>query len=371
MKGSAALAAAFFFLAPLFGAAAEEGVRREQSIRVSTQVNTKASLYSRVAAPFSVSTGGAAGLDFLLEGFGEKSSFRAGARLSLLQGNEAADLWRSLGLPGARNDYLLMTPAFDPGASGPPSAIMALALEELALRGYAGSFSFEAGLSQVNWGAGKAFSPADYFTDIDYSSGTVSRRPALIAKATWYPGPVSSLELVLTPSSRLGKALAMRGYSTIFDAATIAVSAGLREAPGSSVGLLLGAAELSIDLPYISPYGEATITLDPGNAWKQEYSVMGGAETRIVDLSLMGEYLFSPQGTAEHSVYAALAWKIDEWFSLAIPLLYVPSLESLSLGASLAASGSGSIQYKAGLSCKKSSSSDWLLGLVVQAALVL
>jgi hypothetical protein len=368
MKGSAALAAAFFFLAPLFGAAAGEG---EEGVRVSSQVSTKASLYSQVAAPFSVSTGGAAGLEFLLEGFGEKSSFRAGARLSLLQGNEAAALWRSLGLPGARNDYLLMTPDFDPGASGPPSAIMALALEELALRGYGGPFSFEAGLSQVNWGAGRAFSPADYFTDIDYSSGTVSRRPALIVKATWYPGPVSSLELVLTPYSRLGKALALRGYSTIFDTATIAVSAGLKEAPGSSVGLFLGAVEFSIDLPYVSPYGEGTVTLDPENGWKQEYSAMVGAETRIADLSLMGEYLFSPQGAAEHSVYAALAWKIDEWFSLAIPLLYVPSQENLSIGASLAASGSGSMQYEAGLSCEKKSGSDWFLGLVVQAALVL
>jgi hypothetical protein len=363
MKRPVAFALAFFLLAPLSGVGAEDG------LSLSTQVRTKASLYSTIASPSSFSIGSAAGLDFLLEGSRDRTSFRAGARLSLLQGNEAADLWLALGMPGARDDYLLMAPVFDSAVATPPSALLTLALEELALRSYAGPFSFEAGLSHANWGMGRAFSPADYFTDIDYSSGQPSRRPTLLGKATWYPGPVSSLELVLTPYSKFGQALALRGYTTIFDAVTMAVSAGLREAAGSSAGLLLGGVELSIDLSYLAPYGEAVFILDPGKSWNLQYSIMGGAETRIADLTLMGEYLFAPRKTAVHSIYAAAAWKIDEWFSLTLPLLYIPNPEHLSFGASLSASGFGAMEYRAGLSCEKSAGGDWLLGLSLQASL--
>jgi len=311
MKPTTAFAAVLLFLASLTGVSAQE------SLNLSAQIKTKATLYSKIATPSSITIGSAAGLSLLLEGARERASFRARARLSLLQGKEAANLWLALGLPRS-GDFLLTAPAFDLTSTA-PSALLAFALEELALRSHAGPLSFEAGLSHANWGLGKAFSPADYFTDIDYSSGTPSRRSTLLAKASWYPGPVSSLELVITPYSRIGKALALHGYTTIFEAVTFAASAGLREAAGSSTGLLIGGAELSIDLPYTSPYGEAVACLDPDKGWKLEYSIMGGAETRLGDVSLMGEYLFAPHQSAVHSIYVAAAWKIDEWFSLALP----------------------------------------------------
>jgi len=295
---------------------------------------------------------------------------RARARLSLLQGKEATDLWLALGLGGSGDDYLLTAPAFD-ATSTAPSAILALALEELALRGHSGTLSFEAGLSHANWGTGKAFSPADHFTDIDYSSGQPSHRSIILAKATWYPSPVSSLELVMAPYFRLGKAFALRGYTTLFDTATFAVSAGLREDTGSSTWLLLGGAEINIDLPYISFYGETAINLDPKNSWKLDYSIMGGAETRIADVSLMGEYLFDLGGSPAHSIYTAAAWKIDEWLSLALPLYYTPSPESLSFGAALSASGFGAMEYLADLSWGKNAIGDWFMGFTLQAGLSL
>ncbi len=363
MSRSFARIAVFLLLASLRGVSAQEG------LSLSAQAETAASLRAKIAAPFSVSLGSAAGLGLLVEGSRQEASLRARARLSLLQGKEASDLWLVLSLPGS-GGYLLSAPAFDP-ASAAPTAILALALEELALRGRAGPISFQAGLSHANWGMGKAFSPADFFTGIDYSSGRPSRRSIVLAKATWYPTPVSSLELVMTPYSRIGKALALRGYATILDALTVAVSAGLHEDVGSSFGILMGGAELSVDLPYVSPYGEAAASLDPAKGWNLEYSILAGAEARIADVSLAGEYLFAPSETAVHSLYGAAAWKIDEWFSLALPLSYTPSPESLSFGAALSASGLGSMEYQGSLSWEKNTAGDWFIGFILQAGMSL
>ncbi len=362
MKTQAVIAAALLLLAPLFALGADEG------LQFSTRVTTKVSLNSDLGFTSAPSIGSATSLGLRLEGARGNASLRAGASLSLLQGNEASDLWMAKTMPSALGDFLLMSPAFDPAAVA-PSVILTLALEELTISGYAGPFAFESGLSHANWGLGRAFSPADYFTDIDYSSGQPSRRALLLAKALWYPGPTSSLELVFSPYSKLGQALALRAYTSLGDAATLAVSAGIQRAEGSSTELALGGAELSLDLPLVSVYAESAFVFDPYRNWDFSYSIMGGGETRIADIVISAEYLFAPNETAKSSTYATVAWTIDEWFSLAMPLVFRPSPEFLRLGLSLSASSLGSMDYAANLFFQKTAASGWSTGLSIQAGL--
>ena len=84
---------------------------------------------------------------------------------------------------------------------------------------------------------------------------------------------------------------------------------------------------------------------------------------------ISAEYLFAPDEAAVHSSYATLAWTIDEWFSLALPLVFQPSPEYLRLGLSLSASSLGSMDYTAILFFQKTASSGWSAGLVLQAGL--
>ncbi len=157
-------------------------------------------------------------------------------------------------------------------------------LDELALAWDIGPFAFEAGKTIANWGVGKAFSPADFFAEFDYSSGTPSRRSSLLARATWFAGATSRVDLVYAPYAASANALAgdagsggavpsatptsaiiaARAYATAFDSLAFALAAGFRGAAESSPASLLGALEATFDLPFVSPYGEASFTGGPG-----------------------------------------------------------------------------------------------------------
>jgi len=117
------------------------------------------------------------------------------------------------------------------------------------------------------------------------------------------------------------------------------VAAGLRDMASSSSPTFLGALETTFDLPFISPYGEAAIQLPVDNPAATEISLLGGAMARAGDLTLLGEYLFSPRASLRHSIFAQATLPVDEWISLSAPLLYYPEPGSLSTGISLAASG--------------------------------
>ena len=282
--------------------------------------------------------GAAATLALALDARRDSASLRASLHLSALYGN---------------------------GVSENSSFI--LALDDLALSWDMGAFAFELGKTYVNWGLGKAFSPADFFTEIDFSSGSPSLRSKFLGRATWFPGNTTRIDLVGDPYATIGPTLAARVYTTAFDSLAFSASAGIRDATDSSSLNLLGAIEATFDLPFLSPYGEAAVQLPVDDPAAAAISLLGGAMARAGDLTLLGEYLFSPRASLRHSIFAQATLPVDEWISLSAPLLYYPEPGSLSTGISLAASGLDGFDLGITALATRAISHSWSGKLVVSA----
>jgi len=358
--------------------------------RISGHVRQTASVATPLSGPASFSGGAATSLSLALDARRDSASLRASLHFSILYGDEAAALWTSLAASPSAGSSLLMAPAFDAAAAA-PECLALLALDELALTWDIGPFAFEAGKTIANWGVGKAFSPADFFAEFDYSSGAPSRRSGLLARATWFAGATSRVDLVYTPYAASANALAggggssaagssaapgaaptsaivaARAYATAFDSLAFALAAGIRGAAGSSPSSLLGALEATFDLPFVSPYGEAFVAAALDGTKTIAYSLLGGGQARIGDVSLLAEYLYSPQAAAAHSVFAQAGLPIDEWISISAPLLYYPESGALTVAASFAASDIAGLSIAVTASASRSSLQAWIGKLAFSA----
>lgn len=289
------------------GAAARVGAAEELALRGHAEQSIF--VETPLSEGLAFEGGATATLALALDARRDSASLRASLHLSALYGNAISD-----------------------------TSSFILALDDLALRWDLGSFAFEAGKTYANWGLGKAFSPADFFAEFDYSSGTPSRRSKFLGRATWFPGDTTRIDLVGDPYASIGSTLAARVYATAFDSLAFSASAGLRDATDSSLNLL-GAIEATFDLPFLSPYGEAAVQLPVDDPAAAAISLLGGAMARAGDLTLLGEYLFSPGASQRQGIFAQASLPVDEWISLSMPFLYYPESGSLSTGVSLAANG--------------------------------
>ncbi len=338
------------------GVAAQAGAAEELTLR--GHVIQTASAMTPLSGNLSVKAGASTTLALSLDARHDSASLRASLHCSILYGEEPVNQWASLAAFPDAAAFVLMTPDFDPLAAVPDSMFL-LALDDLALRWDLESFAFEAGVTYVNWGLGKAFSPADFFAEFDYGSGTPARRPKFLGRATWFPASTARIDLVCDPYSSEGPTLAARAYLTAFDSLAFAAAAGLRDKTGSSSAIFLGAFETTFDLPFISPYGEAAVQFPVDNPAAVEPSLLGGAMARAGNLSLLGEYLFSPGASPKHGIYAQATLPVDEWLSLSAPFLYYPESGTLSTGISLAASGLDGFDLSITASAARAVSHSW------------
>ena len=321
-----------------------------------------ARLAASAAAPFSggpsLSGGAATSIALVLDARRGSASLRASGHFSLLYGDEAASFWASLGAYPDGAASLLMAPAFDP-LSAAPETVALLALDDASLGWDIGPFAFEAGKTYANWGVGKAFSPADFSAEFDYSSGSPARRSKLLARATWFAGATSRIDLVYDPYAAAGATIAARAYATAFDALAGSVAAGIREAAGSSPRSLLAAVETSFDLPFVSPYAEAAFTLPLDGSSPLSYSLLGGGVARVGDFVLLGEYLFTQAAEMGQGVFAQASLPIDEWLSLSLPLLYYPESGALTSSLALTASDIAGLTLGIAATATRSASLSW------------
>lgn len=390
MRGAAILLVALAALAAAPGAGAQaaadsSGANMSGEATISGQVRQTASVATALSGGASFTGGAATSLSLALDARRASASLRASLHFSVLYGNEAAALWATLAASPSAGSSLLMAPAFDAAAAA-PECLALLALDELALAWDIGPLALEAGKTIANWGVGKAFSPADFFAEFDYSSGSPSRRSGLLARATWFAGATSRIDLVYAPYAASANALAgagsgggapgstptsaivaARAYATAFDSLAFALAAGFRGAAGTSPASLLGALEATFDLPFVSPYGEASIAAALDGSKTIAYSLLGGSQARIGDASLLAEYLYSPQAAAAHSVFAQAGLPIDEWISISAPLLYYPESGALTVAATLAASDIAGLSLAVTASASRSSAQAWSGKLALSA----
>ena len=390
LRSAAVLLVALAALAAAPGAGAQaaasaSGANLADEATISGQVRQTASVATALSGVAAFSGGAATSLSLALDASRDSASLRASLHFSILYGDEAAALWTTLGASPSAGSSLLMAPAFDAAAAA-PECLALLALDELALAWDIGPFAFEAGKTIANWGVGKAFSPADFFAEFDYSSGTPSRRSSLLARATWFAGATSRLDLVYAPYAASVNALAgaagssaapgaiptsaivaARAYATAFDSLAFALAAGIRGATGSLPTSLLGALEATFDLPFVSPYGEASVAAALDGTKAIAYSLLGGGQARIGDASLLAEYLYSPQAVAAHSVFAQAGLPIDEWISISAPLLYYPESGALTVAASFAASDIAGLSLAITASASRSNLQTWSGKLALSA----
>lgn len=367
MKAALRLAALLFLLTAGLAVAGAEPAPAEGAT-LSGRLRQSASATSPLAGGLSVSGGAATSLSLSIEANRGSASLRATVLLSLLCGDDAAAQWAVLAAAPRTADLILMAPAFDPSAAAPEAAIL-LSLSELALRWDVGAFAFMAGQTYANWGIGKAFSPADFFAEFDYSSGTPARRSKLIAGASWFPGVTTRVDLVADPWAAAGAAAALRLYSTAFDTLAYAAAFGLRAAAGAAPERLIGSAEASLDLSIASPYAEAALSLPLDGSSSLSWAAMAGATARIGDLALLGEYRFDPDAAERHAIFAQASLPVDEWVTLSAPILYYPDSDTFSATLAAAISDVAGLDLGASASASRSPASAWSAKLSFSALL--
>jgi hypothetical protein len=359
------LAALLFLLAAgIAGAGAED----TEGATLSGRLRQTAYASSPITGGFSVSGGAATSLSLTLEASRGSASLRASAILSLLYGDAAAAQWAALAAATGTADLVLMAPAFDTSLPAPDAAFI-LSLSELALRWDSGAFAFTAGKTYANWGVGKAFSPADFFAEFDYSSGTPARKSKFIAGASWFPGATARVDLVADPWAAAGAAAALRLYSTAFDTLAYAAAAGFRAAAGAAPERFIGSVEASLDLPFASPYAEAALGLPLDGSASPSWALMAGAAARLGDLALLGEYRFDPDVAERHAAFFQASLPVDEWVSLSAPLLYYPDSGAFSASLAAAVSDAAGLDLGAAFAATRSPASAWSAKLSLSALL--
>jgi len=288
-----------------------------------------------------------------------KTDVEAAVKLSVLSGREAKLLWASLKAHPSRAFGSFTYPVFDAAAQAPQLLTVA-SIESLALRWSGGVFGAEAGMTTVNWGVGKAFSPADFFADIDYSEDKPRRLSRLLGRFSWFPSATDRVDFVVDPVGPDGTTLASRAYGQVGDAAACGMALGLRFPSGASP-LLLGALDFSLDLPFASPYGEAVVKLPLDAPASPAFEAMGGFSTCLGDLVLMGEYLYSPDAMPAHSIFASASLPLDEWTALSLGLSLLPEFGAGSGSLGIELSGPANLTTSLSVSGLRSVAGLWTL----------
>ncbi len=367
VRSCALIAAVFVLLIPPLPA-------QDSSASLSSELEV---FFSGIYAPETgPSLGSAAELSLHFEGEKGQARSRASFRLALLQGIKARALWASLlALPDGSLG-LLTAPAFDPGASV-PDWLALCSLDELTLSWSGGAFAAEAGMGFANWGLGKAFSPADFFSEIDVSSATPRRKPSFLGRLSWFPGELWRFDLVASPEGppgiggNRGPLAAARVYGLAGENLLLAASLGYKD-PDDASPRFLGALEASLDLGRLTPYLEAALSAPSqgileGRLEDAEARLLAGLSAIFTRAAFSAEYLYSPASSEVHRLFGTAAFSPDEWNRLGASALV--SLASGSGTASLGFESDALPGLSIGIwgSAARSTSQTWSLSLSASA----
>jgi hypothetical protein len=218
----------------------------------------------------------------------------------------------------------------------PPDTVVFLSVPELSIAFSTANTRIEAGRFILKWGVGKAFSPVDFFSRFDYGNLQPTRVAESAARLSVFPSTVSSIEVAAAPFDAQGGLYGARFYSLIVDTLAMGSAVAFRQGAGSGPSTLMAGAEMSFDLPFVSPYAEIAAIHDIGSAFSDtNLRFMSGFSTRVAGLDFTAEYLFDRQTSPHHSLYAAFSLMLSEWAYLSLPTLYYPDTESYASGLTL------------------------------------
>jgi hypothetical protein len=360
-----ALASALVLANPPAGTFAQDG------IQIAGKARQGVSFASSLSTPDTGSFGTGTSLDLDFRGQKGSASISFAGSLSMLSGRDVQAMWGSFLLDPGKVFGVLITPDFDPTLASPRTAGI-LKLRELAIGLEQGPFSFETGYTLANWGQGKAFSPADFFADIDYSSGQPERRSRVLFRASCFPGPLSRIDIVAAPEILSPGIVAARAYGLVAETLALGASIGYKSSFSSPSPSILGGIELGFDLPWFSPYGEAALRL-PLEGSPQfsdiEASFMAGATAKLGSLTFLGEYSYESQGAAKHRIFGLASYPFDEWLSLSLPLSLYPDTGALSLGFTLSAADLWGLDIASSAFVSRDGTGNWSMSLSSQLAI--
>lgn len=307
--------------------------------------------------------GSATSLNTALRISGNSLSVKVSGKLSVLYGSRASSARAGLALEADSRIGVLTLPGYDPDSYNPAnpdtSWFSTLSLSEAVLSCSVRNANLEIGKTIVNWGVGKAFSPVDFFSGIDFSGGNPSRRASLIGRVSWFPGPVSRVELAAKPFSAQGGTYAIRAYSIFGERLALALAAGFRQSLSPAPSTALAGIEFSLDLPYVAPYGELASSYSLDDSGNLSLKAMAGGQSRIGDLSLLAEYGYDDASSSTHRGFFRAAFPVGEWVTIAIPIMIDFSLGSSSSGIVASLADLGGIAISLSATASRSLAGTW------------
>lgn len=201
--------------------------------------------------------------------------------------------------------------------------VLAARVRTAYIKWTAEGFSLTAGRQIVNYGKGTAWSPADLFTERDYSGLSVARRGSDALRLTVPLGALSLAEAVAAPASDPSEGTyALRAAGLVFGT----LEGSLVGAWDGGADAWIGGGDLKFDLSWISFHGDAAYSV-PGAGGAGDLRAVLGFDTSFGDFVLGAEYYYNgaygtdPLFPGAHNAYTALSWSAADYHTLALSAL--------------------------------------------------
>lgn len=201
--------------------------------------------------------------------------------------------------------------------------VLAARVRTAYIKWTAEGFSLTAGRQIVNYGKGTAWSPADLFTERDYSGLSVARRGSDALRLTVPLGDLSLAEAVAAPASDPAEGTyALRAAGLVFGT----LEGSLVGAWAGGADKWIGGGDLKFDLSWISFHGDAAYSI-PNTGGAGDLRAVLGFDTSFGDFVLGAEYYYNGAHATDslfpgaHNAYAALSWSAADFHTLALSAL--------------------------------------------------
>lgn len=305
----------------LVAAAAPPGAAQDSSCSLGgslTQQAYAAAAESGSSADWSY--GSAATLETTLRARGPVLRAEFSAEATLLTGAAAEAFAAAAALAGGVPADTL----YSPGDPTDAETVLAARVRTAFVKWTAEGFSLTAGRQIVNYGKGTAWSPADLFTERDYSGLSVTRRGSDVLRLTLPLGALSLAEAVAAPASDPSEGTyALRAAGLVFGT----LEGSLVGAWDGGAEAWIGGGDFKFDLACISFHGDAACAAPWGGGPGDLRAVLG-FDTSFGDFVLGVEYYYNGSGAAgdplfpgARNAYAALSWSAADYHTLALSAL--------------------------------------------------
>jgi hypothetical protein len=325
---------------------------------ISGSIGHSSSLVWTSATGLSYGSATGLSLNAIYRDGGFSGRFSAGAEL--LAGSRSRELWLSatVASPG-----FLIIPGFTAGAlpeGGSPDSLVVLRLDELSIEYGSGSLRLAGGRMAVNFGQGRAFSPADIFARFD-RSGLMPRRQGVdIVELSAFPLPLADIRIVAKPSSLSFGAgsYAARVYSFLLDSDASSFSAAAGASWSGAEKSWILAPEARLDLDFASIYGEAAWRIpasaeapsaDSGYAPTLPVNTMIGLDTSVAGATLIAEYGCYGMESNPHRAFASVSGRLGEFGACVASATWMPQASLFTAGLALTIQDLAGAELSAGI----------------------